>query len=240
MSQNTRRILWIVALGGTLLLCACCALWGVAYWLSPFPLQGKASPAPPTHEKPPATRTTPPSPATQPAARATDTSPTLQPASRPTATPPTTPRPPEQPRTGYTAPDFSLDTLDGERITLSTLRGQAVIVNFWATWCPPCRDEMPAFENVYRDLQDEGLLMLAVNTTDQDSEADVRAFVAEYGLTFPIALDRRGEASRRYRITGMPTTFFIGRDGVIRSVIVGGPMSEAEIRFQVQAILANR
>jgi len=114
-----------------------------------------------------------------------------------------------------------------------------VIINFWATWCSPCREEMPNFEKVYRDLKAEGLVILAVNTTDQDSEVEVRAFVTEYGLTFPIALDRRGEASRRYLITGMPTSFFVGRDGVIRSVIIGGPLNEADIRAEAQRILES-
>jgi len=144
---------------------------------------------------------------------------------------------PPSPRQGFAAPDFTLDLLGGGEVTLSDLRGKPVVVNLWASWCPPCRAEMPAIEKVYQDYQDLGLVILGVNTTNQDSEADAAAFVRDYELTFPIPLDRDGSVSMRYALRGLPTTFFIDREGIIRSVVVGGPMSEAVIRSKVEDLL---
>ena len=147
--------------------------------------------------------------------------------------------PPPSARAGFSAPDFTLDRLGGGQMVLSGLRGKAVIVNLWASWCPPCRAEMPALEKVYRAYQDQGLEVLAVNTTAQDSEAAAAAFARDFGLTFPILLDRTGAVSNRYLLRGLPTTFFIDRQGVIREVVVGGPMSEAVIESKVQALLKD-
>jgi cytochrome c biogenesis protein CcmG/thiol:disulfide interchange protein DsbE len=141
------------------------------------------------------------------------------------------------PREGYLAPDFTLDLLGGGQVTLSSLRGQVVMVNLWASWCPPCRFEMPAIEKVYRSYKDLGLVVLGVNTIFQDSEAGAAAFVSQYGLTFSIPLDRDGSVSTRYALRALPTTFFIDREGVIRSVVVGGPMSEALIQSKVEELL---
>ena len=140
-------------------------------------------------------------------------------------------------REGFPAPDFTLDLLGGGQVTLSELRGKAVLVNFWATWCLPCREEMPAIEAFYRSHKDLGLVVIGVNLTDQDSIPDVAGFVQELGVTFPIALDRDGVVSRRYQLLGLPTSFFIDRQGVIRSVVVGGPMSEALIQSRVNDLL---
>lgn len=145
--------------------------------------------------------------------------------------------PPPSPREGFSAPDFTLDLLGGGEITLSDLRGQAVMINLWASWCPPCREEMPAIQKVYEEYKDQGLVVLAVNTTNQDTEAAAAAFVDEFGLTFPVPLDRTGAVSNRYQLRGLPSTYFVDREGIIRSVVVGGPMSESLIRTKVQDIL---
>ena len=139
------------------------------------------------------------------------------------------------PQIGFTAPDFTLETLDGGTVTLSELRGQVVVINLWATWCPPCRAEMPALERVWNQYRDDGLTVLAVN--QQERASRVRAFVEELGLTFPVLLDRNGTVGARYRLRALPTTFFIGRDGVIRDVVLGGPMSEALIASKVSGLL---
>ncbi len=89
------------------------------------------------------------------------------------------------PQQGFLAPDFELQTATGETVKLSDLRGQAVLVNLWATWCPPCRAEMPAIEKIYNEYKDDGLVVLGVNMTYQDTAADIAPFVDEYGLNFP-------------------------------------------------------
>lgn len=147
--------------------------------------------------------------------------------------------PPPSPREGFSAPDFTLDLLGGGQVTLSELRGQAVMINIWATWCPPCREEMPAIQTVYDDYKTQGLVVLAVNTTNQDSEADAAAFMDEYNLTFPVPLDRTGSVSQRYQLRGLPSTYFVDREGIIRTVVVGGPMSESFIRSNVEKIIGE-
>ena len=143
---------------------------------------------------------------------------------------------PPSPRQGFSAPDFRVDLLNGGQITLSGLRGQPVVLNMWATWCPPCRQEMPALEKVFNDFKEQGLILIGMNLTSQDSEKTVAAFVQEFGLSFPIALDRDGTVQKKYKISGYPTTFFIDREGIIRSVVVGGPMSAALIQSKVEEL----
>jgi len=141
------------------------------------------------------------------------------------------------PREGFLAPDFTLELLGGGQVTLSELRGKGVVINLWASWCPPCRAEMPAIQRVYEKTRGRGLEVLAVNTTFQDSERDAAGFVQELGLTFPVPLDRSGTVSRQYQLRALPSTFFVDREGIIRKVIIGGPMSEATIQTAVEEIL---
>ena len=141
------------------------------------------------------------------------------------------------PREGFLAPDFTLDTLDGTKATLSELRGRIVLINLWATWCPPCRAEMPALENAYKQYKDSGVVVLGLNVTNQDSEKDIPPFVDEFGLTFPILLDRDGSVSALYQLKGLPTTYFVNREGIIWTVVVGGPMNETFIRSKIEALL---
>jgi len=112
-----------------------------------------------------------------------------------------------------------------------------VLVNLWATWCPPCRAEMPAIERMYEEYKDQGFVVLAVNMTYQDDPFAVAPFIAEYGLTFPILLEETGDVAAAYQLRSLPTSLFIGRDGIIQEVIVGGPMSEALLRTRVEQIL---
>src|SRR3990172_3559006 len=116
------------------------------------------------------------------------------------------------PREGFLAPDFRLTLLGGGEVALSELRGQVVIVNLWASWCPPCRAEMPALQEAYEAYRDRGLEILAVNTTYQDSQAAAARFVLEYGLTFPVPMDQTGEVSRSYLLRALPTSFIIERE----------------------------
>jgi cytochrome c biogenesis protein CcmG/thiol:disulfide interchange protein DsbE len=144
---------------------------------------------------------------------------------------------PPSPRTGFSAPDFTLDTLDGSQLTLASLRGHPVLLNIWASWCLPCRIEMPAIQRVYERHRDDGLVVVGLNVTSQDSQAAAQAFAHQFGITFPIALDRDGLASDRYELMGLPSTYFIDREGIIRDVIIGGPMSEAVMLADVEELL---
>lgn len=141
------------------------------------------------------------------------------------------------PQAGFTALDFTLETPSGETYTLSSLQGSAVLVNFWATWCPPCREEMPAIQKLYEEYKDRGFIVLAVNSTIQDNPAEIPAFIEEYSLAFPILLDKSGEATRAYQIRSLPSSFFINRLGVITEVVIGGPMSEALLRTRIEEAL---
>lgn len=141
------------------------------------------------------------------------------------------------PQQGFLAPEFSLKTASGETIKLSDLRGQAILVNLWATWCPPCREEMQSIEKVYQEYRDEGFTVLAVNMTYQDDPDLVLPFVKEQGLSFPILLDETGGMANAYQLRSLPSSYFIRRDGTINEVVIGGPMSEALLRTRIEAIL---
>ena len=120
---------------------------------------------------------------------------------------------------GLTAPDFSLTDKNGKTWTLSSLKGKVVFLNFWATWCPPCRDEMPAMQRLYRQMPKDRFEMLAVLENDKPERAD--AFAAELGLTFPILYDEAKAIWPSYGLTGLPETFIIDKHGRIREKIIG-------------------
>lgn len=129
------------------------------------------------------------------------------------------------PREGFSAPDFSISTIDGRSIRLSELRGQVVFLNFWTSWCPPCKEEMPAIQQLH-NLSPK-IAILAVNLTDQDNITDVEDFLQEHQITFDVLLDEDGKVSKIYQIQALPTSFFIDRQGIIRKVVYGGPISKA-------------
>jgi peroxiredoxin len=141
------------------------------------------------------------------------------------------------PQRGFLAPDFELSTLDGKTIKLSDLRGQAVLLNLWTTWCPPCRAEMPTIQTIYTEYKDQGFTVLAVNMTYQDTFAEIAPFVEQYGLTFPILLDQNASVGPAYQLRSLPSSFFIDREGIIREVVIGGPMAEALLRARVEDLL---
>lgn len=143
------------------------------------------------------------------------------------------------PRQGFLAPDFTLQAADGSTVTLSDLQGKPVLVNFWASWCAPCKAEMPAMQRVYEEYGQKGFIILAVNATRQDSQKAATDFATQYGLTFPILFDVSGEASAQYQVRALPTTFFIDVEGNIHDVLIGGPVSEALMRAQAEQMLAE-
>jgi len=123
------------------------------------------------------------------------------------------------PKEGQPAPEFSVPLLDGSTFRLSDYRGQAVWVNFWATWCPPCRAEMPDIQEVYQAYREQGLRVVALSIGE--GRGDVQAYVNKTGLTFDIGLDSDTAVSAQYRIVGIPTHFFVDRDGVLREIRIG-------------------
>jgi peroxiredoxin len=141
------------------------------------------------------------------------------------------------PRKGFLAPDFSLTTLDGSTVRLSDLRGQPVLINFWASWCGPCRAEMPHIQAAFEDHADDGLVVLGVDQLE--SPPSVAQFVEQFQLTFPIPLDADGEVSAAYQARALPTTFFVDADGIIRDTFTG-PMSSGLIQSKLETILASR
>lgn len=130
---------------------------------------------------------------------------------------------------GTRAPDFVARDLDGNRVSLNDLRGRVVLLNIWATWCPPCREEMPSMQRLHERLGPTGLRIVAVSIDAAPGGVDpagrpggnVRAFVEEYGLTFDIWHDPSGEIQRIYRTTGVPESFVIDRDGIIAKKVIG-------------------
>ena len=127
---------------------------------------------------------------------------------------------------GGVAPDFTIKTYDGKTFKLSQYRGQVVLVNLWATWCPPCKAEMPALESFYRKHRDEGFVIVAIN--DGDPTPDVIQFVQDYGLSFPVWLDPQYIATEQaFKTLNLPSSFVIDRNGTIVLSWVGGINSKS-------------
>lgn len=124
------------------------------------------------------------------------------------------------PAVGQVAPDFTLTGLDGKSYALAALRGKVVIVNFWATWCPPCRAEMPSMESLYRELADEGLVMLAVNI-EKDGRQTVSKFLATSPHSFPILIDEKEAVQKSYGVYKFPESFVIRKNGIIDDKVIG-------------------
>ena len=170
------------------------------------------SPIPtPTTSPDPPTATPEPTPAPP--------SPTPQPTV--TATPAPTPRTitTRVQRESTVAPDFKVETFTGETLRLSDLNGKVVVLNFWASWCPPCRWEMPFFENMWQEYRDRDVVFVGIAMSDTLENAS--AFAEEAGVTYPIALDTTNEIVRAYEILSLPTTFFISKDGFIERRLAG-------------------
>jgi len=140
------------------------------------------------------------------------------------------------PRAGREAPDFRVRALDGTFLQLSDFRGRPVWINFWATWCPPCRAEMPDIQEVYEENVDRGLVIIALSIGER--AGTVRDYVERTGLTFAIGLDQDTAAAARYRIVGIPTHFFVDRDGVLRDWRIGS-MSKKTMEQKVDEIMAT-
>lgn len=135
---------------------------------------------------------------------------------------------------GDQAPDFELTDLEGNSHRLSDYRGQGVFLNFWGTWCEPCKNEMPAMERQYQQFKDKGVQVLAVNIAQSNFE--VQKFVEEYGLTFPVVIDKTKSVMQAYNVGQLPASFLVFPDGKVER-IPPGELSEAQIKSYMESIM---
>ena len=139
-------------------------------------------------------------------------------------------------RVGKPAPEFSIPLLGGGEFRSADHRGSPMIINFWASWCPPCRQESPGFERVWQKYQDQGIQIVGVDI--QDTEEDALGYVREFGLSFPNGRDTDGKITVEYGVIGLPVTFFISADGVVEGRWVGA-LPEDRLESWTQALLSG-
>lgn len=145
----------------------------------------------------------------------------------------------EKSSVGYLAPQFTLRNKDGNYVSLESLKGQVVVLNFWATWCVPCRIEMPSFENLYRRYRSEGLTVLAVSL-DKGADQKVRDFAEEYQLSFPVLIDSEGKVEKLYPSISIPFTFVIDKSGRVVARVDGAKNWESDETFEaIEHLLKN-
>lgn len=140
-------------------------------------------------------------------------------------------------RKGDTPPDFTLETVDGEKLTLSDFKGKKVILNFWATWCPPCKAEMPHMQKYYdKKGKEQNFEIIAVNLTKQEKSKDlVTKFLKNYGITFHVPFDVDGETEKAYKVITYPSTYILNEEGTIEHSIIG-PMNEDMMETYITGI----
>ncbi|MCP8969492.1 TlpA disulfide reductase family protein [Ectobacillus ponti] len=137
---------------------------------------------------------------------------------------------------GEAAPHFALQTLDGQKVKLTDYRGKKVLLNFWASWCGPCKAEMPEMQTFYEETKGTDVAVLAINVTSSEkSMDDVKAFVQANGYTFPVLLDSEGRANGAYQTISIPTSYFLDEKGIVRVKHIG-PMSAADMREYIKRI----
>ncbi len=122
---------------------------------------------------------------------------------------------------GYLAPNFTISDVDGNKVSLSEFKGKPVFINFWASWCPPCKEEMPFIEEAYKKHKDQ-ITFLMINVIETDTISDLQAFMNENQFTFPVQLDKKNLVTDLYQVYGFPTSYFINKNGIITDKVAGG------------------
>jgi peroxiredoxin len=145
---------------------------------------------------------------------------------------------PAEPRIGARAPDFAMQNLDGNTIRLSDFLGRPFLLNFWATWCIPCQQELTILQRLHQEYQPRGFVVVSINAIDQDALDKVQSTSAQYGMTYPILLDQGSQFSSTYHAIFFPTTFFVDANGVIRQIFLGDG-TEEEFRLEIEKLLAG-
>ena len=140
-------------------------------------------------------------------------------------------------RVGKPAPQFTLPLFSGEDLEFTRSSGRPAVINFWASWCPPCRQESPLLERTWRQFEDEGILFIGIDI--QDTEEEARAYLNEFDITFPNGIDAAGEITIDYGVIGLPVTFFIGSDGIVQRRWVGA-ITESQLLPWVEELVADR
>jgi len=141
-------------------------------------------------------------------------------------------------KAGSVPPAFKLVDLDGTVHDSEEYRGQPLIINFWGTFCPPCRNEMPALQHAYEKWKGDGVQFVGINLSED--KLSVRNFTDQVGARFPILLDRNRQTERAFGLKQYPTTFFIDRDGAIANILIGGPLTEAQIGAEINKLLGAK
>jgi len=145
---------------------------------------------------------------------------------------------PAEPRVGFRAPEFTLQTLDGNSIQTSGLYGHPVVISYWATWCDPCINELNILSRISPEYQARGLQIITINAIEQDDLNTVQQTIAEKGINFPVLLDNGEQFASSYQAMFFPTTYYVDQNGVIREIILGDT-SEEEFRQKIEMLLSG-
>jgi cytochrome c biogenesis protein CcmG, thiol:disulfide interchange protein DsbE len=146
---------------------------------------------------------------------------------------------PAAPKVGARAPDFSMQSLDKSTVSLSDLLGRPILISYWATWCVPCKKELPILQKIYQENKARGLVIVTVDAIEQDEEAKVSAIVNENQLTLPVLLDSGNQFYTNYQVQFFPTSFFVDASGIIRQITLGDS-NEQKLRTDIEKLLSGQ